>query len=56
MLVDAAAIIYAMMMTGEAGSPLFGIFVFVTFGHGFRYGNRYLFLSATLREPLINSC
>jgi len=39
---------YAILTTGEVGSPLFGTYLFMTFGHGFRYGNKYLFVSATL--------
>ncbi len=39
---------YAILTTGEVGSPLYGTYLFMTFGHGFRYGNRYLFASAAL--------
>ncbi|MCG8325984.1 MAG: hybrid sensor histidine kinase/response regulator, partial [Thiotrichales bacterium] len=39
---------YAILTTGEVGSPLFGTYLFMTFGHGFRYGNKYLFVSAAL--------
>ncbi len=39
---------YAILITGEVGSPLFGTYLFMTFGHGFRYGNTYLLISATL--------
>jgi len=48
MVVDAAAMTYAMSVTGELGSWLIAVLLFVTFGHGFRYGNRYLFCSAGL--------
>ncbi|MCZ6526002.1 MAG: ATP-binding protein [Gammaproteobacteria bacterium] len=43
---DMSACTYAMLATGETGAPLFGVYLFVTFGNGFRYGNRYLFVSA----------
>lgn len=39
---------YAILLTGEVGSPLYGTYLFMTFGHGFRYGNLYLFAAATL--------
>ncbi|MCC7412278.1 MAG: response regulator [Gammaproteobacteria bacterium] len=48
MVVDALALTYAMWVTGELGAWLFALLLFVTFGHGFRYGNRYLFWSALL--------
>ena len=48
MVMDAAAMTYAMSVTGELGSWLVAVLLFVTFGHGFRYGNRYLFCSAGL--------
>ncbi len=48
MLVDAGAMTYAMSVTGELGSWLVAVLLFVTFGHGFRYGNRYLACSAGL--------
>lgn len=43
---DMSAITYAMLATGEIGAPLFGGYLFTTFGNGFRYGNRYLVVSA----------
>jgi two-component system, sensor histidine kinase RpfC len=39
---------YIMLFTGEFGTPLFGVYIFLTFGYGFRYGNKYLFTSAFL--------
>ncbi len=45
---DAVIITGIMLMCGEVGTPLFGGYLFMTFGHGFRYGNRYLFTSACL--------
>ncbi|MDX1518690.1 MAG: ATP-binding protein [Gammaproteobacteria bacterium] len=46
--VDHTFLSCAILMTGEIGSPLFGAYLFMTFGHGFRYGNKYLFASAVL--------
>jgi two-component system sensor histidine kinase RpfC len=48
MFSDTFFISYVMLYTGEIGSPLFGVYLFMTFGHGFRYGNTYLFTSALL--------
>ncbi len=48
MVMDHSFLATAIMLTGEIGSPLFGAYLFMTFGHGFRYGNRYLYASAFL--------
>jgi two-component system, sensor histidine kinase RpfC len=45
---DVSFISYGMLYTGEFGIPLFGIYLFLTFGYGFRYGNKYLFASVLL--------
>ncbi len=42
---DASFITSAMILTGEIGTPLFGVYLFMTFGYGFRFGNKYLFAS-----------
>ncbi|MEP6997584.1 MAG: hypothetical protein ABI900_08045 [Betaproteobacteria bacterium] len=42
---DNAAVAYFMLLTGEAGAVIVGVFLFLTFGNGFRYGRRYLALS-----------
>lgn len=42
---DNAAISYAMLGLGEAGAVVFGAYLFVAFGNGFRYGRLYLYLS-----------
>jgi len=42
---DISFITSAMILTGEIGAPLFGVYLFMTFGYGFRYGNKYLFTS-----------
>lgn len=45
-LSDAYIITAAMLYGGHIAAPLFGAYLFMTFGHGFRYGNKYLFASA----------
>ena len=39
---------YGMSVTTDAGSVVFGVYLFVTFGNGFRYGKPYLFFSQAL--------
>lgn len=46
--IDAFLVSYALLHLGEIGAPLFGSYLFITFGHGFRYGNKYLFTSAAV--------
>ncbi len=48
MLMDAFFLTYILIVTGENGAPLFGVYLFSTFGQGFRFGNKYLFASALL--------
>ncbi|MEE4273041.1 MAG: ATP-binding protein [Thermoanaerobaculales bacterium] len=38
----------ALFINGELAAPLFVVYLWVTFGNGFRYGRRYLFLSMAL--------
>lgn len=47
-VVDNAAITYAMLGLGEAGAVVFGVYLFVAFGNGFRYGRAHLYLSQIL--------
>src|SRR6266536_6087147 len=42
MIVDNAGITYFMAMMGEAGAVMFGLYLFIIFGNGFRYGRVYL--------------
>lgn len=46
--VDAFLTSYALLHLGIVGAPLFGSYLFITLGHGLRYGNKYLFTSAVL--------
>ena len=48
MLADNAGATWYMAVAGEYGFSMLGVFLFVTFGNGFRYGRRYLFGSQIL--------
>ena len=48
MFSDSAFITGGMILTEEIGAPLFGVYLFMTFGYGFRFGNKYLFASTLL--------
>ena len=48
MFVDISATCYVMYCGGETYSPFYIILLWVTFGNGFRYGRRYLFISTVL--------
>lgn len=41
-LVDNVGITFFMAMMGEAGAVMFGLYLFIIFGNGFRYGRAYL--------------
>ena len=42
MVLDNAGITYFMAMMGETGAVMFGLYLFIIFGNGLRYGRRYL--------------
>ena len=48
MLADLGTTTVAMSLSGEAGSPLFLVYLWTTFGNGFRYGENYLYISMCL--------
>ncbi|MHB8624431.1 MAG: hybrid sensor histidine kinase/response regulator [Sulfuricaulis sp.] len=48
MLADISMNTYVLYMLGEAGIALYGVYLWVAFGNGFRYGPRYLYLAAVL--------
>jgi two-component system sensor histidine kinase RpfC len=48
MIVDNACTTYFLILTGEPGAVIFGVYLFVTFGNGFRYGRAYLHASQAL--------
>ncbi len=43
MMTDLCATAYCMYLSGELGAPVFGVFLWVTFGNGFRFGEKYLY-------------
>ncbi len=43
MLADAGAATFVMFLTGETGVLMICVYLFITFGNGFRYGRAYLF-------------
>ena len=47
-LADIATTTYAMAVSGVVAAPFFVIYLWVTFGHGFRYGKAYLFTSMVM--------
>jgi two-component system sensor histidine kinase RpfC len=48
MLGDVGATTLCLFHTGEIGVAIFGINLFITFGYGFRFGRRYLFVCQAL--------
>ena len=44
-MLDIGTTTYLMWTNGEVGAPLYGIYLWVTFGNGFRYGVRSLYVS-----------
>jgi two-component system sensor histidine kinase RpfC len=48
MVNDSAAATVVMFLTGEAGASMIGVYLFITFGNGFRYGRSYLFACQSL--------
>ena len=48
MFADAATATIVMLTTGESGVSMIGVFLFITFGNGFRYGRQYLFACQAL--------
>ena len=48
MLADAGGTTFALFLAGDSGVGLVGVYLFITFGNGFRYGRSYLFLCQAL--------
>ncbi len=48
MLADYTAIGLVMWLLAEPGSPLYGVYLWVTIGNGLRYGPRYLYFATAL--------
>lgn len=47
-IVDIAGLSYAILIGGELGAALYPLYLWVTFGYGFRFGRVHLFISAVL--------
>jgi two-component system sensor histidine kinase RpfC len=45
---DNVAATAVMFLAGDVGTAMIGVYLFVSFGNGFRYGRRYLFISQVL--------
>jgi two-component system sensor histidine kinase RpfC len=45
---DVAFMSYGHYLTGGLGAPWYGVYLWVTLGNGFRYGEKYLYLSGAL--------
>ena len=48
MVADNAVTTFCLMQMGEGGAVIIGVYLFITFGNGFRYGRRYLHACQTL--------
>lgn len=48
MVVDVGAATFCMFLAGEAGVVMIGVYLFVIFGNGFRYGSAYLMVCQLL--------
>ena len=48
MMADNGGATWYMCLAGEYGFSMIGVYLFVTFGNGFRYGRKYLFASQIL--------
>jgi two-component system sensor histidine kinase RpfC len=48
MVADNAVTTYCLYQMGEGGAVVIGVYLFITFGNGFRYGRRYLYVCQAL--------
>lgn len=48
MLADNVVTTFCLMQMGEGGAVIIGVYLFITFGNGFRYGRRYLHVCQAL--------
>lgn len=48
MVVDNAVTTFCLMQMGEGGAVIIGVYLFISFGNGFRYGRRYLHICQAL--------
>lgn len=47
-VVDIGIVTYFLYLLGDVATPLFGLYLWVTFGNGFRYGAKYLYVTTIL--------
>jgi two-component system sensor histidine kinase RpfC len=47
-VLDISSLSFGLYLTGGLGAPWFGVYLWVTLGNGFRYGENYLYLSGAL--------
>lgn len=47
-IIDISMFSYGLYLTGPTGAPWYGVYLWVTLGNGFRYGEKYLYLSGVL--------
>jgi two-component system sensor histidine kinase RpfC len=47
-VVDVSTNTYVLYRTGDTGAAVYGVYLWVAFGNGFRYGPRYLYAAAAL--------
>ena len=47
-LADQIGISYPLYITGNIGAPWFGLYLWITLGNGFRYGEKYLYLATAV--------
>lgn len=47
-IADISAFSFGLALTGEQGAPWYAVYLWITFGNGFRYGEKYLYLSGVL--------
>jgi two-component system sensor histidine kinase RpfC len=48
MVADIGMTTYALYLLDDVGGPIFGVYLWVTFGNGFRFGERYLYAATML--------
>jgi two-component system sensor histidine kinase RpfC len=48
MVADLTAATYILYFLESAGTPVYGMYLWISFGNGFRYGPRYLYLSGAM--------
>lgn len=46
--VDTTALTYVLTISGDIGAPLYGAYLWIIIGNGFRFGRRYLYVAQTI--------